>query len=207
MPEEKNPLTLISSFYSLESLTPALHQLSPTKLILVVHDGEKDEKAQKTVRDNIDKINALFSKLMKIELVKADAFDVVSTAQKTVNLIEDEAKNGQKVIVNITGGRKILGLGVLFGAYARPDQVERIVYGADFDPALVDLPKMSFNMGNTKIKLLELRAKNPKQSVSDAAEKAGVTPAMAYVHLRELKGMGYVNEKYEITSAGRLALL
>ncbi|MDP2717210.1 MAG: CRISPR-associated CARF protein Csa3, partial [Candidatus Micrarchaeota archaeon] len=186
---------------------PALHQLSPAKLILVIHGGQSTDTERDKTKEHLDKLAGLYGKILEIKTEKADAYDPVATAAKIAAIIEAERKNGCRVIVNITGGRKILGLGVLFGAYARIDQVERIVYGADFDPRLIDLPKMSFNMGNTKIRMLEARRKNPKQSVSEAAEKVGVTPAMAYVHLRELKAMGYVNDDYEVTSAGRLALL
>ncbi|MBI5226024.1 CRISPR locus-related DNA-binding protein [Candidatus Micrarchaeota archaeon] len=201
------PLTLISSFYSLESVMPAIHQLSPNKLILVIHGGETDDKAKLTVKENIEMLSATHGKVMKIEVEKADAYDVLATASKITSFIESERKAGSRVIINITGGRKILGLGLLFGAYARSDQVERVVYGADFDPKLVDLPKMSFNVGNTKVKILEKLTGKEKLTVPELAEKIDITPAMAYVHLRELKSQGYVNENYEITTAGRLALL
>ncbi len=207
--EKRKRLTLISSFYSVEPVMPAIHQLSPTKLVLFIHGGEKDAKARAEVKENVEKLRSLLSTVMQIEVVEANVFDVNATAAKTVKVIESEKKAGNRVVVNITGGRKILGLGVLFGAYARPDMVERVVYGAEFDPALVDLPKMSFRVGETKEKILRAAAsgKGAANKVAVLARAAGVTAAMAYVHLRELKAQGYINDDYEITSAGRLALL
>lgn len=200
-------LTIISSFYNTDPVMPALHKLSPNKLILVINGEETDPKAKTEVAENVEKLRSLFSKVMEITVEKADVFDPVATAEKVTKLIEAERKAGSKVIVNVTGGRKILALGVLFGAFARFSEVERIVYGAEFDSQLYDLPKMSFNVGNTKVKILAKLAGKAKLSPAELGDAVGINTAMAYVHLRELKAQGYVNENYEITSAGRLALL
>ena len=200
-------LTIISSFYNVEPVMPAVHKLGPNKLVLVIHGDEKDSKARAEVKMNIDKLTSTLGTVMEITVEETNVYDIHATAAKTVKLIEAEKKAGNRVIVNITGGRKILGLGVLFGAYARADDVERIVYGAEFDPELVDLPKMGFGVGETKEKILEALSNKDKLTVAELAEKVGITPAMAYVHLRELKTQGYVNDDYEITSAGKLALL
>lgn len=205
--ELTNDLTLISSFYNTEAVMPAIHKLSPSKLILVINGDEKDPKAKADVAENVEKLRSLLSTVMQIEVEKADAFDTVATAEKVVKIIEAERKAKHTVVVNVTGGRKILGIGVLFGAFARYAEIERIVYGAEFDTQLYDLPKMSFNVGNTKVKILEELTRKDKKSVAELAEKVGITPAMAYVHLRELKSQGYVDGNYEITNAGRLALL
>ena len=44
-------------------------------------------------------------------------------------------------------------------------------------------------------------------NVRSIAEKMKKTTGMLYQHLKELRELGYVNEKFEITMAGRLALL
>lgn len=201
-PNLADKLTLISSFYSIESVMPAIHKLSPTKLVLFVHSEQDD-----TVKGNIAKLRPILSSVMEIEAVEADIFDIVGLASKVVKVIEHECKAQNRVVVNITGGRKIQALGVLFGAYARADQVERIVYGGERDSQLYDLPKMSFNMGNTKIKVLREVAGKEKKSVSEIADTLAISPPMAYVHLRELKAAGYINDNYEVTMAGKLAML
>lgn len=195
-------LTILSSFYNTEPIMPAVHALSPSKLVLFVHDD-----GDTTVKENIDKLKSLLGSVMEVRVEESNIFDTLSLAAKVVKTIEAERKAGNKVVVNVTGGKKILALGVLFGAYARADQVERIVYGGEGDKQLYDLPKMSFNMGNTKIKILRELSGKEKKSVSEMADAVEITPAMAYVHLRELKAAGYVNEDYEITLAGKLAML
>lgn len=43
--------------------------------------------------------------------------------------------------------------------------------------------------------------------MAEIAKKLGKTRAMIYQHLKELKENGYVDGKFEITLAGRLALV
>lgn len=180
---------------------PAIVKLSPSRLVLFIND-EKDL----TLEENIKKLKATLGSALEIDVQQANIFDTFHLAEKVVASIEKEKKAGQTIVINITGGKKILALGVLFGAYARIDLVDRVVYGTEQDKQLYDLPKMNFNVGNTKLKILKELSKD-KKSVAEISEKVDITPAMAYVHLRELKGQGYINENYEITMAGNLAML
>ena len=50
-------------------------------------------------------------------------------------------------------------------------------------------------------------AKRNGKPISAIALKLNRTRGMLYQHLKELKELGYVDEKFEITLAGRLALL
>jgi len=194
-------ISIISSFYNIESVIVPIHRLSPGKLILFIHDSE-----EKGIQDNVQKLKGIYGTIMEIDVTKANMYDTLTVAEKVVNCIETEHKQGNKIIVNLTGGTKILALGVLFGAFARAEYIERIVYGAEKDPQLYDLPKIGYNLGETKLKVLkELQKDNA--IVSELAKKVDITPAMAYVHLKELKSQGYINDADQITLAGKLALL
>lgn len=54
-----------------------------------------------------------------------------------VEIIEDEKVHGRKIIVNITWARKTQSLGALYGAYARRELVEKVVYTTEEDNAIL----------------------------------------------------------------------
>ena len=96
----------------------------------------------------------------------------------------------------------------LFGAYARPDRVSKIVANAVQErTSLVSLPKLSYNIGSTKRELLaKLESRNDK-TIQEIAKEMRKSRGMIYQHLKELKDGGYLDDDYSITDAGRLALL
>ena len=55
--------------------------------------------------------------------------------------------------------------------------------------------------------VLEKIAQSEKKSVAQIAKELKKTRGMIYQHLRELRDTGYIDEKFSITEAGRLALL
>jgi len=133
-----------------------------------------------------------------------DQSDMFGVAKKTVELLE---KNNRSVI-NISGGQKLISQGVLYGCYARPELVEKIVCNELPDiNRLVELPKLTFGLSQPKKDLLEEIAKRNEKPIAEIAEKLGKTPGMLYQHLKELKEAGYVDEKFEITLAGKMAVL
>ncbi|MBN2122449.1 ArsR family transcriptional regulator [Candidatus Micrarchaeota archaeon] len=71
----------------------------------------------------------------------------------------------------------------------------------------MDLPKLSHGLTKPKVELLEELGKRNGKPISEIAEEMGKTRGMLYQHLKELKEMGYVDGKFYITDAGRLALL
>ena len=58
-----------------------------------------------------------------------------------------------------------------------------------------------------KVELLEEISKRAGKPISKIANKLEKTRGMVYQHLKELKDNGYVDEKFNITNAGRMALL
>lgn len=134
-------------------------------------------------------------------------YDTVRVAKDVAELIEQEHGRGSQVIVNVSGGRKPQAFGALFGAYARNDMVQRVVYVTEEDSFMIDFPVLSFNLSETKKLILEEIQKGVS-SVPQIAATAGISKGMTYNHLRKLKSMGYIADGengYIITDAGRIA--
>jgi CRISPR-associated protein Csa3 len=136
-----------------------------------------------------------------------ETHDTVRVAKDVAELIEKEHDRGNQVIVNVSGGRKPQAFGALFGAYARNDMVQRIVYVTEEDSTIIDFPVLSFNLSETKKLILE-EIQNGVSAVTQIAATAGISKGMTYNHLRELKSMGYIadgDSGYIITDAGKIA--
>jgi len=191
--------TLIATFYSFEPFVAAAHAYSPGKIVLVIG---KDSK--KDIERHLEKVHELYGKVADIKEVEVDASDIFAVAKKTVELLE----KSNRAIVNVSGGWKLMAQGVLYGCYARPELVEKIVCNELPDiNRLVELPKLTFGLSQPKKELLEEIEKRNGKPIAEIAEKLGKTPGMLYQHLKELKEAGYVDEKFEITLAGRIAVL
>lgn len=193
--------TLICTFYSFEPLVAAAHAYSPSRMLLLVAE---DSLKNSQVKADIEKVREVYGKVAHIEVVTVKGSDLLSIASKTVDLLENEKV---PVVVNVSGGWKLLAQGVLYGCYARPELVGKIVCNNLEDNSLMELPKLSFGLSTRKRALLEKIASRSGAPIAKIAEKMGKTRGMLYQHLKELKEMGYVDEKFEITLAGKLALI
>ncbi len=191
--------TLIATFYSFEPFVAAAHAYSPKKIFLIIaKDSTKDITA------HLEKVHSLYGKVAEIKEIEVDSADIFGVAKKTVELLE---KNNRSV-VNVSGGWKLMAQGVLYGCYARPELVEAIVCNELPDiNRLVELPKLTFGLSQPKRELLDEIAKRNGKPIAEIAEKLGKTPGMLYQHLKELKEAGYVDDTFEITLAGKMAVL
>jgi len=190
---------LVSTFYSFEPFVPVAHAFSPTKIILLV-----DADISK-IKNHLDKVKEMYSKVSTVRIVEVNSKDLVSIASKIVDVLEGFS---EPVIVNVSGGWKILMQGVLYGCYARPELVSKIVCTRIEDnKQIVELPKLSFGLSSAKKKLLIEISKRNGKSIAQIALKLGKTRGMLYQHLKELKESGYVDSSFRITEAGRLGVL
>ena len=195
-------VTLISTFYSFEPLVSAAHAYSPSKIVLIV---AKDSLQKTQVQEDVKKVKDFYGKVAEIEVSQVNGSDLLAIAEETVKLLE---KDREKKIVNVSGGWKVLAQGVLYGCYARPDLVEKIVCNdIGRENTIVEMPKLSFGLTSAKRELLEEISKRNGRSIADIAEKMKKTRGMIYQHLKELRETGYVDPDFQITLAGKLALL
>ncbi|MBU0591686.1 MAG: CRISPR-associated CARF protein Csa3 [Candidatus Micrarchaeota archaeon] len=195
---------LISTFYSFEPLVASATAYSPSRIALLVAGDSLNGRDGEKVKANISKAKDVYGSVAPIEVIKVNGSDLVGVAKKTVELLENE--EGKK-IVNISGGWKLLAQGVLYGCYARPELVEKIVCNNIEDNTLIELPKLSFNLSSAKKELLEELLNRNGKAIAEIAKKLDKTRGMLYQHLKELKENGYVDDKFDITLAGRMALI
>ena len=194
--------TLISTFYSVEPFMPAALKFSPSRVILLINEDEKNA----ALKENVAFVKKALQSAAFVKEVTIDPYDLYDVAKKTVEIIDKENGESRHVIANVTGGRKTAMLGVVYACYARKDFVDKIVYAIEETSELIELPKLSFEMSRTKRAILEQLAKNAKP-IPEIAEKLEKTRGMVYSHLRELKNAGYVDDEYKLTTAGKVALL
>ena len=194
--------TLLSTIYSLEPVMACITKYAPTKLILLREEDapEKKLEVERMLKETVGKVITVEPHLTSI-------YDVVQIAQDTADVIEKEAAQGRKIIVNVSGGRKTQALGALFGCYARHEEVEKIVYVTEEDQEFIDLPILNFGISPTKRLILE-ELMEGETSVKNLAIKVGISRGMTYNHIRELRDMGFIHHnRLEITSAGELAII
>ena len=120
--------TLISTIYSIEPVMFCITHFSPKKIVLLV-DSNPDEKQAEAIR----MLNETVGKVLEIQLKETAIYDVYKIAKDTVDVISEENHEKNRITVNVSGGRKPQALGALFGCYARPDEVEKIVYVTEED--------------------------------------------------------------------------
>jgi CRISPR-associated protein Csa3 len=195
-------ITLIATFYSAGPLMPAALAFSPKKIILVV------DVMNPEVRSNINAVEKTFASVAKIEVLKVKKDEIYDIAKSVVEVIDkEEVGRNNKIVVNVSGGWRVLINGVLYGCYARAGKVHRIVINKTDGKGISELPKLSYNLTQARREVLMKVSTKTEKSISDIAKELHKTRGMVYQHLRELKDCGYVDEDYGITDAGRLALL
>ncbi|PIN83221.1 hypothetical protein COV61_03755, partial [Candidatus Micrarchaeota archaeon CG11_big_fil_rev_8_21_14_0_20_47_5] len=118
---------LIATLYNPDPVILAVTRLGPEKLILVF-DKEPDEK----LKEALATLREVYGKILELEEVRTDAYDIVEVARKCVEIIDKQGKDDE-IYVNITSGRKTRAVGLLFAAYCRHERVRKIAYNPEED--------------------------------------------------------------------------
>jgi len=195
---------LIATLYSPDPVLLAANRLGPERLILLI-DKDPDE----TQKDSLKLIKESIGRVVDVKTVKCDVYNIVEVAKKCVEVIDMQPRE-DKVYINITSGRKTKALGLLFAAYARCDHIRKIAYNPEEDKnAIVYLPKMSFKLTESQKKVLEAIDKKSFKNFTDLAEQIGISRAMLYRNIDELRDMDFITteDTLELTDAGRIARL
>ena len=198
---------LIATLYSPDPVLLAANRLGPDKLILLVdkNPNEEQKKSFKLIKESLGRV-------VEVEQVETEVYDIVKIAEKSVEIIDSQPKNDE-IFINITSGRKTKALGLLFAAYARSSRVKKIAYNPEEDrTAVVWLPKLAFKLTDSQRKVLDILDKedNTNISLKELAEKIGISRSMLYRNIEELKDMGYISStegNLKLTDAGRIARL
>ncbi|BAP60947.1 hypothetical protein MMKA1_08300 [Methanococcus maripaludis KA1] len=195
---------LLATLYSFEPIIAASTKIGADRLILLV-----DYKPDKTQQKSIDLINDSLGSVLKIDTFNTDVYDIVEVSKETVEII-DSLSDTDEIYVDITAGRKTKALGLLFGAYARISRIKRIMYVKEENKQLVYLPKLSYQITPAQYKIIEYINKNKISSMAEFSENVGVSKAMLYKHVKELKDMDILEETPEglkLTDYGRIVIL
>ena len=160
---------------------------------------------------NYKLIEESLGRVVDVKKVKTEVYDIVAVATKAVEIIDMQPKDDE-IFINITSGRKTKALGLLFAAYARSSRVKKIAYNPEEDKnVVVWLPKLSFKLNESQKTLLKALANEENQHLSylQLAEKIGISKAMFYRNIDELKDLGYVSveDELKLTDAGKIARL
>jgi CRISPR-associated protein Csa3 len=197
---------LIATLYSPDPVLTAANRLGPDRLILLI-----DLKPNKEQEKNYKLIEESLGRVVDVKQVKTEVYDIVGVAEKCVEIIDMQPKDDE-IYVNITSGRKTKALGLLFASYARCNRVKKIAYNPEEDKnAVVWLPKMSFKLTESQKKVLSVIGEKDyaKSSLTDLTAKIGISRAMLYRNIDELRDMGYISTEngLELTDAGKIARL
>jgi CRISPR locus-related DNA-binding protein len=197
---------LIATLYSPDPVLLASNRLGPDRLILLI-----DHKPNKEQQKNLDLIQNSLGRVVDIKTVKTAVYDIVEVATKAVELIDLQPRDDE-LFINITSGRKTKALGLLFAAYARKNRISKIAYNPEEDKkAVIWLPKLAFKLTDSQKKLLdELVSEESKQmNYVDLAKQVGISKAMLYRNIDELKDLGYISVEHglQLTDAGKIARL
>ena len=162
---------------------------------------------------SLDLIKNSLGKVIDVKEVKTSVYDIVSVAKKVVELIDMQPRE-DLIYINITSGRKTKALGLLFAAYARAEYIEKIGYNPEEGSSAIYLPKLSFKLTKSQIEVLDLISKNKisitkGMSYTELAKKAGISRAMLYRNIDDLRKMGLVEAEngLKLTDAGEIARL
>lgn len=197
---------LIATLYSPDPVLLAANRLGPDRVILLLDKEGKNEqeKSYKLIKESLGRV-------VDVKKVMTAVYDIVEIAKKCVDIIDMQPKDDQ-IFINVTSGRKTKAMGLLFAAYCRIDRVRKIAYNPEEDKtSVVYLPKLSFKLTESQKKVLEAveDSDNAKISLAELAEKIGISRAMLYRNVDELRDMDLISteEGLELTDAGKIARL
>lgn len=203
--EDMGKKVLIGTLYNADPILLATTRLGPDRLYLLVNKElhPEQKKSLKIINDSLGRV-------IDVKEVRIDLYDIAEIAKEVVKLIDMQPRE-DKIYINLTSGRKTQAFGLLFAAYARPARVKKIAYNPEEDKgSIVYLPKLSFNLTTSESEVLDSIAKHPSLSISDLAEKVGISRAMLYRNITELKNMGLIIDsdgQLKISDAGEIARL
>jgi CRISPR locus-related DNA-binding protein len=195
---------LISPIYDNESIMICATKLSIDKIFLLI-DKVPNEKQKKS----INLIKNSLGKVVEIVEKKIEVYDILETAKLSVKIL-DSIPEGHEVYINITPGRKTQGLGLSYGAYARSEKVNAILYVTEEKKEMIYLPKLSYDLTSTQRQMLELIKLKEFQSVSNISEKLDSSTSITYRNYQTLLSKGMIlktKEGVKLTDFGKLALL
>jgi len=194
---------IISTVYSGKAVKMAINKLSPDKLILIT-DPSKDRIKTETIK----LIRKIFDDILDIEVLETSLYDIPEIIDKITTQIDKEFKKENEILLHITEGRKTTSLALLFAGYMRKEKIKGSYYIIEETNTVLSLPLISFELGESKKKLLKEISKG-NEKIQKIEKKLGIKQSAIYQHLQELKQEGYLedNKELKLTDFGRMIIL
>ena len=139
-------------------------------------------------------IKDFFKEALPVETIKIPAYDIPKIIGIVLKRIDNESDQGNKITIHITEGRKTISLALLYAAYMRKDKIESIYYITEEDQTLISLPILSFELSETKKKMLKLIEKGVKE-VDKMILELDIKQSAIYQNINDLKKEGYVEKQ------------
>ena len=194
--EQEN--VLITTIWKGTAVIQAIKLFSPSKIYFIV-DDPIDE-----IRNNsISMVKELFSEIVYTS-ISVKIYDIVGIAKAVMNVIDKEKNN--KITLHISEGRKTMSLGLLFGSYVKRKSVDSVFYITEETNTAIKLPLIELKISEQKMALLN-KINSGIYSVNDLETELGIKAPTIYVHMKELRDDGFLNQDNKMTEMGKIILL
>ena len=196
---------LIATLYNPNPAMLSTTRIGAERIFLLMSDQPepKQDASFKLIKDSLGKV-------IEVKAIKVNMYDVVAIARECVKII-DAQPNEDDIYVDMTSGRKTLGMGLLFASYARHERVKKIMYLPDEDKGatVINLPRLSFKLTESQKSIMEYVETEKYASIADLSKVIDLSTAMLYRSIDELKDMDLLSTEngLRLTDAGKIARL
>jgi CRISPR-associated protein Csa3 len=148
---------------------------------------------------------------LKTEIVNVKSYDVINIATRMKEVIR--ANRGNHIILNITGGTKIMAIAGTLAGIATGDIIEDVIYITEDEQEVISIPRLPNPeklLSPEKREILQAISKKDKLTADELHELIKGQMQVIWKHLRELEEIGYVRStaekprKYTLTESGWL---
>jgi CRISPR locus-related DNA-binding protein len=187
-----------------EGIIESIKKFPCDKLILIADEWSKDK--------SLPKIKEVSKSLdLSLEIINVNPYDAIDIVTKLKEAIR--INKGSNIILNITGGTKVMAIAGTLAGIAVGDLIREIIYISEDDNKIISIPRLltpSKLLSSEKRKILHILAERMNQTADELRETIKGQMQAIWKHLRELEEMGYIkssNEKpkrYLLTESGWL---
>ena len=147
---------------------------------------------------------SLLDQYMTKENIKISTANAIEAAKQLTDIIRN-SEEGNEIYVATDGNF----IGSILNFVANKEGVNYIYYC--FDNQAIQMPKLSLNLSETKIKILKTLEESEQTAIL-IGKNVGISRAMVYKHINSLMEEGLVGqtkqyEKYYLTNAGKMAII
>jgi len=204
---DKEKRVIISTFFEGSAVKVAISKLSPDKLILLI-DEPTDSKKKETMHQKISQLKDFFKGTLTIDTHKIHSYNIAGIMGDVIKIIDKESKDGNKILIHLTEGRKPTSLATLFATYLRKNKIEGAYYITEEEHDIIKLPSLTFQINETKKSFLKEISKGNKDFLK-IGKKLGLKVSSTYQNMQEMKEEGYIenNKELKLTDLGGIMIL